>query len=287
MTTAAALITQASARYKDPNNAVISVGQWLQYLNQCYSDVNEASPLWPWLESAEETVTVLAGTRGIALPANVFQVNWAYDSTDDYRLVDQQGRGDQWHQDHLRSETGQPVTYRIRGNNIELFPKPLVDTVVVCECVEYPADLGTITTTVYGVAGAVAGNHTVTGIAVGDVLVSVVHVDDTTHAATDKTSEYTVTIANTINNTAGTTSVGSHIVVTAQRPSATGSPVYPVVYHSDLLDGMLALAYMDEGNDKMYGLLWPKWEASITQMRADMLLFRSETNPPIRDTFWS
>ena len=287
MTTASTLIAQAAVRYKDPSNAVISAGQWLQYLNQCYSDVNEASPLWPWLESAEETVTVLAGQRSGALPANVFQVNWAYDTTDDYRLVDQQGRGDQWHQDHLRSETGQPVTYRLRANVLELFPAPLVNTTVVCECVEYPADLGTVTTTVYGIAGAAAGDHTVTGIAVGDQLISVVAVNDTTHASTDVTSEYTVTVTNTINNSGGTSSVGSHLVVTAQRPSTTGSPVYPSIYHSDLLDGMLALAYLDEGNDKMYGLLWPKFEASITQMRADMLLYRSETNPPIRDTFWS
>lgn len=64
-----------------------------------------------------------------------------------------------------------------------------------------------------GIAGAAAGNHTVTGIATTNTLIAVVHVDDTTHAATDKTSEYTISATNTINNTSGTTSVGSHIVV--------------------------------------------------------------------------
>lgn len=64
-----------------------------------------------------------------------------------------------------------------------------------------------------GIAGAAAGNHTVTGILTTNTLVAVVHVDDTTHASTDKTAEYTISASDTINNTSGTTSVGSHVVV--------------------------------------------------------------------------
>lgn len=63
------------------------------------------------------------------------------------------------------------------------------------------------------IAGAAAGNHTVTGIATTNTLLAVVHVDDTTHAGVDKTAEYTISASNTINNTSGTTSVGSHVVV--------------------------------------------------------------------------
>lgn len=287
MTTASALAAIAAKRFKDPDNRVISNSTWIDYLNQVYTDVNEASPLWPWLESAEETLSFIAGNRSAALPANVFQVNWAYDTTDDYRLIDQQGRGDQWHQDHLRSETGQPVTYRIRAGNMELFPTPVNNTTVVCECIEYPAELSALTTTVYGVAGGVAGALTVTGIAVGDTLVSVVKVVDSTHAATDLTSEFSITGTNTIDNTGGTTTASSHVIVTATRVSGSGSPVYPATYHSDLLDGMLALAYLDDGSQPVYTAYWKRFQGSIDQMKTDMLFARSETNPPIRDTFWS
>lgn len=68
-----------------------------------------------------------------------------------------------------------------------------------------------------GIAGGAAGAHTVTGILTTDVLVSVVHVDDTTHVATDKTSEYTISGADTIDNTGGTASTGAHVVVTYHR----------------------------------------------------------------------
>lgn len=56
------------------------------------------------------------------------------------------------------------------------------------------------------VAGAVAGNHTVTGIAVGDEIVFVGHFSTLAAIATlaDLTSEFTVDSADTIDNTAGT-----------------------------------------------------------------------------------
>lgn len=288
MTTASQLITAAGVRFKDPNNRVISTATWATYLNLAYNEVNKTSPLWPWLESSEQTLSFSASNRTAALPTDVFQVNWAYDITDDYRLVDQQGRGDQWHQDHLRSETGQPVTYRLRAGNMELFPTPSAATTVVAECISYPTALSDITTTVASAAGAAAGAHTVSGPVVGDTLVSVIHVLNASPFTTvDKTSEYTITGTDTIDNTGGTSSAANRLVVTFQHQAGTGSPVYPTVYHLDLLDGMLALAYLDDGNQPVYTTLWEKFQASIVKMRTDMLFARSETNPPIRDTFWS
>lgn len=288
MTTATALVTAAGVRFKDPDNRVISAATWLTYLNQAYNEVNKASPLWPWLESSEETLSFTAGNRIAALPADVFQVNWAYDVTDDYRLVDQQGRGDQWHQDHLRSETGQPVTYRIRNSKMELFPIPLANTTVVCECVEYPGALSAVTTTVFGITGGAAGPLTCTGITVGDTIVSVVTVlNASPFTVADLTSEFSVTGTNTIDNTGGTATTSKRVVVTFQHQGGVGSPVYPSVYHLDLLDGMLALAYLDDGNKPVYDALWGKMQDSIAKMKSDMLFARSETNPPIRDTFWS
>lgn len=148
MTTATNLGVQAAARFKDPSFRVITAANWLIYTNMAYKKANNRSPFWPWNEIAEATVTVpdtgtpgAVNNRAAALPADTLAVNWAYDVTDDYRLVPQEGRGDQWHQDHLRSEVGQPVTYRLRNNKIELFPTPNVATVVAFEAVTAPVVL--------------------------------------------------------------------------------------------------------------------------------------------------
>ena len=79
---------------------------------------------------------------------------------------------------------------------------------------------GIIKTTV--ISGGAAGNHTVTGIAVGDSLVAVLKLDFTlsegapntrTWAATDLTGEFSITAANTINNAGGTSTTGAILVV--------------------------------------------------------------------------
>ena len=65
--------------------------------------------------------------------------------------------------------------------------------------------------------GAVAGNITVTGIAIGDNLISVlahqvsgaVGID----SVADLTSEFSITAADTINNTGGTSSANGYLVI--------------------------------------------------------------------------
>ena len=66
------------------------------------------------------------------------------------------------------------------------------------------------------VAGAAAGNVTVTGITMKDELVSVIKMDftDASEAAADLTSEFSITAADTINNAAGTSSSGGFLLVT-------------------------------------------------------------------------
>lgn len=58
------------------------------------------------------------------------------------------------------------------------------------------------------VAGAVAGDVTVTGIKTRDVLKWVLDI-----AGADLTSEFSITAANTINNTGGTSSAASQLLV--------------------------------------------------------------------------
>lgn len=70
------------------------------------------------------------------------------------------------------------------------------------------------------IAGGAAGNHTVTGIATTDTLVSVLRLDatDASEAYADDTAEYTISAANTINNTGGTASSGCGLLVTYRKP---------------------------------------------------------------------
>lgn len=63
-------------------------------------------------------------------------------------------------------------------------------------------------------AGAAAGNVTLTGIRVNqDFIKSVTSVVLATGAGTDLTSEFNITADNTINNTGGTSSAGAQLVV--------------------------------------------------------------------------
>ena len=66
------------------------------------------------------------------------------------------------------------------------------------------------------IAGAVAGDHTVTGIKATDELVAVLHQDytDASETGAEITSEFTISAANTINNTSGTDTSGGFLVVT-------------------------------------------------------------------------
>lgn len=79
---------------------------------------------------------------------------------------------------------------------------------------------GAVKTTV--INGGAAGNHTVSGIAIGDALRAVLKLDFTltegapntrTWAASDLTGEFSITGANTINNAGGTDTTGAVLVV--------------------------------------------------------------------------
>lgn len=66
-------------------------------------------------------------------------------------------------------------------------------------------------------AGGAAGNITVTGVKTRDSLVSVLRAvgggTDVTDV-TDLTAEFTITAADTVNNTGGTATTGSKLIVT-------------------------------------------------------------------------
>lgn len=69
------------------------------------------------------------------------------------------------------------------------------------------------------VAGGAAGNFTVTGIATGDALISVLlwaGAGTAVTDVTDLTAQFTITAANTINNTGGTASTDGKLLIVWQ-----------------------------------------------------------------------
>lgn len=77
------------------------------------------------------------------------------------------------------------------------------------------AKLGTGFIKVALVAGAAAGNVTVTGITTADALVAVLHLPDggAIDDMADLTSEFSITAANTINNAGGTSSANGKLLI--------------------------------------------------------------------------
>lgn len=94
---------------------------------------------------------------------------------------------------------GEPVTSDANGRGVKATPAASVQT---------------------SVAGGAAGAHTVTGIATTDTLVSVIHIDatDASEAVADVTAEFSISAADTIDNTGGTNTTGGFLLVTYQNP---------------------------------------------------------------------
>lgn len=103
------------------------------------------------------------------------------------------------------------------------------------------ASLSAIKTAV--IAGGAAGDLTVTGIATTDRLVSVVLLNrDATAAnitATSLSSEFTITAANTINNTSGTNTTGDALIVTYESARPVKGRALSAASSGDLIEVLL------------------------------------------------
>jgi len=211
VTTHDQLVDEAESRFKDTANEILSAAEWSVYLNTRYQEVNARSPLWPWLEGTSDTVTVLANTRSIALPADTLQVHNVYDLTHGYALTPLQGRIVQGHAYDLTAGagTGAPETYRLRAGTIELYPMVDVNTSLRVEYVSAPAALAT-----------------------------------------------------------------------------TGEPVWPEPFHRLLVNGMLSLAYGDDGNPKEAERFDKMFQMEVKSMMDFILAFRHEGHHEIVDDWY-
>ena len=73
------------------------------------------------------------------------------------------------------------------------------------------------------ISGLADGDHTVTGIATTDTLVSVLHIDMGGNAETDLTAEFSISGADTINNGGGTSTAADTLIVTYMDASANAA----------------------------------------------------------------
>lgn len=141
-----ALVALCEKRFRDTANTIVGESiaagliSWVDYLEGALSQVNSASPWWPWLENSSTTLTATAGVRNVALPADCTFVNSVYNGTDDYPLQPFDARSGQF-SDMTDAERGQPSFYRLTGSNIQLYPLPDTDKSIKVEYTSWPGAL--------------------------------------------------------------------------------------------------------------------------------------------------
>jgi hypothetical protein len=74
---------------------------------------------------------------------------------------------------------------------------------------------------------------------------------------------------------------------TALLDNSSSAPVWPPEFHSVLIEGALAMAYRDDGNDTFADKHYEKFLAGISKMEEALLSgMRAESYPQIIDTGW-
>lgn len=139
-----ALIARCQTRFRDEDAAVLDTTEWTGYLNDAYMDVVAASPLWPFLEARDETLSVAAGSGTVTLPADGWRVSAVYNATDGVPLIQLDGRAEYRHWFPNPSQSlGTPSFYRQRSNTLEVYPWAQVATELDVDLYLPPAALTT------------------------------------------------------------------------------------------------------------------------------------------------
>lgn len=129
MTTVAALADQLAVRFRDPNKEIISCTQWYEYINQAWGEIQQTTSQWPWNKDYDDiTVTVAANQQQGCLDASgeVLEVRSVLDATNNRPLRQSEGNGAfrQFEGNSATATTASPSYYRMKGNEIELYPTP-------------------------------------------------------------------------------------------------------------------------------------------------------------------
>lgn len=196
MTTFAGLADIASARIRDPNHEVVTCTTWYTYLNLAWKQVQQASDQWPWNQDYDEIeVTVAANARQGCLDATgeVLSVRYVYDSTNSAPLVQitDSGARSRYHLGNPAASVapGAPMEYRIKGNEIEVFPLP-----ATAVCLQIGVNKWSGTDLVYSESPPIpAAFHTI----LVDGALALFHADDgNDQGAARATEAFQVSIAN-------------------------------------------------------------------------------------------
>lgn len=131
----------AEARFSDSSNVIYTEAEWLEYINDRYTEVWGTSPFWPFKRS-HATVSITAGQRASsALSNGVWRVESVLDATNDTRLTPLRSRSDLARIDPSEASTGPPQHYRLFGNVIEVWPTPETTTSLKVDVLLQATDL--------------------------------------------------------------------------------------------------------------------------------------------------
>lgn len=283
------MLDRCASRYQDDNRDKYTDADWLAYLNDAYRDVISASPLWPFVKFTTATLAIASETRGVALPANCFRVTSVYNNEDQYPMRAIEGGTQHIRRYPDQTLDGIPSRYRIFNNQLQVWPLPDGPRTFTVDYIVAPDDLGSAATLVIAAhAGAAAGDVTITGIATGDTLRSVVGVKTSDQSVHDYTSEFHIAATNTINNSGGTTSSGYTLVVTYDDLSTvlTNTPVFPAQYHRLLVSKALQYAAADDTQPQQAAVYKTEYDDLLIKMIAELTSGQQDRNPEIVDSWY-
>lgn len=123
-------------------------------------------------------------------------------------------------------------------------------------------------------AGGVAGNHTLTGIAPGDRILSVLH--NTAGVLVDITSEFTIDSANTIDNTGGTDTTADELLVVWEDDSARLAGVVPEAIQ--IADSSAAADLTAAGNKQIALAVFGVMDLVVVEDNLSRVLTEAERN---------
>ncbi len=135
-----AIRTRCAVRFSDATNALITDTVWKDYVNAVNRRVMAEENLFPNRELTT-TLTSVASQRYLTLPTDSTRITSLHDDTNYVKLEPIEGLAEHLRLYVTQTETGVPVSYRIREGKIDLYPLP---TGVYTYTVEYlgkPGDL--------------------------------------------------------------------------------------------------------------------------------------------------
>lgn len=141
MSTLAQLRQQAKVQYRDLSGVTVTDATWNDLLNEGYREMVAASPHWPFLESADASLVVLANTSSVTLPANGWRVLSVQNATDTVPMDELEPRRGAMDAYPDATTAGVPYRYRLFGNKLYVYPRPTVNTTLTVEYAGSPAQL--------------------------------------------------------------------------------------------------------------------------------------------------